>query len=175
MRKWLVGLILACAPSPTVAQLVNPPVMNTSALATKAEVAAVQATIPTAGTGSPTAVVDQNSGVPGAAGVYAPFNHTHPSKARKDRVQTNTAGVVDVTFGVAFPAGVTPRCNAVAETASGVTDFINVQIDGTPTNTGMRIRVTRTQQTVASLLGLTILSIPTSVGVTWVHYLCLEP
>ena len=39
MRKWLVGLILACAPSPTVAQLVNPPVMNTSALATKAEVA----------------------------------------------------------------------------------------------------------------------------------------
>src|SRR6185312_10622794 len=118
---------------------------------TQTDLNAVIAAIPVAGTGSPTAVVDTNVGTPGPDNRFAPFMHTHPSKARKDRVLVSIIGYLDVTFkdstGTAspFPSGVTPRCAVVAETTSGDTNVVNAQIDGTPTNTGMRIRITRTQ------------------------------
>ena len=47
-------------------------------------------------------------------------------------------------------------------------------IAAAPTATGLRIRITRTAITVASLLGLNILSVPTQVA-TYAHFVCLEP
>lgn len=107
--------------------------------------------------------------VVGAASPYARADHVHPSTLRKARLQTATNGTLTWTFDVPFPAGTVPRINAIAETAVGNTDVVNVQVEGTPTATQAVLRVTRTNQTVVALLGLTILSIPASVGATWVH------
>lgn len=149
-------------------------------LATKSSVTAVQAAIPTPGTGSPSAVVDSNTGVAGADTTkFAPFFHTHPSKARKGRVLVPVAGYVDVVFkdgaGATSPfATGAPLCAVTAETTLGDTNVVNAQMDGQPTMNGMRIRITRTQISVASLLGLSILSVPTQVA-TYAHYICIEP
>lgn len=123
---------------------------------------------PVPGENTPPAISDT-----GAVGsnpmAYARADHTHPSKLRRARMQSAIDGSLLWTFDPPFDAGVVPRVNAIAETGVGVTDVVNVQVEGTPTNTSCTLRVTRTQRSVVNLIGLTILSIPTSVGVTWVH------
>lgn len=112
---------------------------------------------------------------------FALADHTHASKARKDRLQTAADGTLTWTYKdingdpAPFGVGVVPRIVAVAETAEGVTDVINAQIVGTPGNASCKIAVTRTQRSAVALLGLTILSLPSSPGVTWVHLIALEP
>lgn len=107
--------------------------------------------------------------------MFALANHTHASKVRKIRVQCAADGSLAWTFTPPFTNGVVPRVVAIAETAQGVTDVVNVQVVGTPTNTQCQLLVNRMQRSVASLLGLTILSVPASVGATWVHAVALEP
>lgn len=109
------------------------------------------------------------------AELYALADHTHASKARKARMQSNADGTLTWVYSTPFPAGVVPRVVAIAEAASGITDVINVQVVGTPTNTQCTLLVNRTVRSVASLLGLTILSVPAQPGVTWVHAVALEP
>lgn len=92
-----------------------------------------------------------------------------PFSAQKVRIQTASDGTLTWTYPVAFPSSYIPRISVVAEATAGTTDVVNVQIDGTPTNTQAKFRVTRTQQSVVALLGLTILSVPASVGATWLH------
>jgi hypothetical protein len=123
---------------------------------------------PLPGDVTPPAISD--TGALGAdVAMFARADHTHPSKLRRARAQTAANGIYTWTFDPPFDVGVVPRVYAVAETAQGVTDVINAQIEGTPTNTAATIRVTRTQQSVVALLGLTILSIPAQPGQTWVH------
>jgi len=92
-----------------------------------------------------------------------------PFSAQKVRVQTAADGTLTWVYPLAYPAGYIPRISAIAEAPAGSTDVINAQMDGQPTNTQAKFRVTRTQQTVVSLLGLTILAVPASVGATWIH------
>lgn len=106
---------------------------------------------------------------------YAMENHTHASKARKERLQCAADGSLTWVYSTPFAPGVVPRIIAMAETAVGVTDVVNVQVEGTPTNIQCAVRVTRTQRSVVSLIGLTILSLPAQPGVTWVHLVALEP
>lgn len=100
---------------------------------------------------------------------YARSDHVHASKTRRSRLTTAADGTLTWTYPTAFDFGVIPQIQALVETGVGVTDVLNVQIEGTPTNVSAKIRVNRTQQSVVALLGLTILSIPTSVGVQTVH------
>ncbi len=100
---------------------------------------------------------------------YALANHTHASRLRRARLQSASDGSLTWTFSPPFDVGVIPTIQAIAETGVGVQDVVNVQIEGVPTNTSVTVRVTRTQRSVVALLGLTILSIPGSVGATWVH------
>lgn len=143
------------------------PSFDTSGLAKKSEV-------PTAATSAPPAVSDT-----GAKGtddmVYALATHTHASKARKVRMTSAADGSLTWTFNPPFTNGVTPIISAIAETASGVTDVINVQVEGTPTSTTANLRVTRTNRSTVALIGLTILSLPSSPGATVVHAIALEP
>lgn len=141
----------------------------TSALAAKANASA----IPQPATTMPPGVSD--TGAVGSSQKYALENHTHASKARKVRVLTATDGTYTWTFDPPFTAGVVPIVVAVAEAASGVTDVINVQIVDTPTATSCKLLANRTQRSVATLLGLTILSIPASVGAVRIHAVALEP
>ncbi len=133
----------------------------------------LMAAIPQPATSAPPAVADTSA--QGTSPLYALANHTHASKARKARMPCAADGSLSWAFDPPFAAGVVPRVVAIAETAVGVTDVINVQVEGTPSNTSASLRVTRTQRSAVSLLGLTILSIPASVGATWVHAVALEP
>lgn len=94
---------------------------------------------------------------------------------QRDRQQTTITGTYTWVFPVPYASGVVPICEAIVEAPVGSTDVINVQLDGAPTNTQAKFRVTRTQQSVVALIGLTILSIPTSVGVQWLHMTARAP
>lgn len=116
-----------------------------------------------------------DSGALGSDMRYALANHTHASKVRKIRTQCAADGTLTWTYSPPFTNGVTPIVLAVAEVASGVTDIINVQVVDTPTSTSCKLLVNRANRSVASLLGLTVLSLPAQPGVTWVHAVALEP
>lgn len=91
------------------------------------------------------------------------------------RVTTASTGLYTWTYPVAFGVGVVPIIECVAEgpdPQAGVT--VNAQVEGTPTNTAAKIRVTRTASTVVALIGLTILSISTSIA-TVVHLTARAP
>ncbi len=94
---------------------------------------------------------------------------------QRAKLTTNAAGAVTWTYPIAFGAGVVPIIEAVVQAANGVTDVINVQLDGAPTNTSVTLRVTRTQLSLVALIGLTILSIPASVGAQIVHVTARAP
>jgi len=100
---------------------------------------------------------------------YATADHVHPSKTRRNRLQCAADGTLTWTYPTPFDVGTVPQIQAIVETAPGVTDVLNAQVEGTPTATSCQIRITRTQRSVVSLIGLTVLSIPSSVGVQWVH------
>jgi hypothetical protein len=101
-------------------------------------------------------------------------DHTHASKARK-AIKNITANTYTWVYPIPFAAGVIPACNGIAQTAPGVTDIINVQIDGVPTNTQCVFRITRTVQSVVTALGLTVLSINTTPINFNLHLIALEP
>jgi len=144
-----------------------PAPIDTSVFATNSALSSVASTVPAASSADPAPIAVMP--VAGVTSPYARADHVHPSKTRRQRLQTAVDGTLTWTYPVAFDVGVIPQIQAIAETAVGVTDVINVQIEGTPTNVSCKLRVTRTQQSVVSLIGLTILSIPSSVGVQWLH------
>jgi hypothetical protein len=129
--------------------------------------------IPQPSTVAPPGVAD--TGATGTDMKYALANHTHASKARKARVQSAADGTITWVYSTPFDAGVVPRVVAVAEVPSGTTDVVNVQVIGTPTNTQCQLLVNRTNRSVVSLIGLTVLSVPSTPGATWVHAVALEP
>lgn len=129
--------------------------------------------VPQPATSMPPSVSD--TGAVGNSEKYALENHTHASKARKDRLQSANDGTITWVYPTPFAAGVVPRVVAVAEVPSGVLDVVNVQVVGTPTNTQCQLLVNRTNRSVVSLIGLTVLSIVAQPGPTWVHAVALEP
>jgi hypothetical protein len=135
---------------------------------------AVTVPIPVASTTMPPCISDSGSaGTPGTL-TFAPFNHTHCSKARRIIATSATNGSYTYDYSAA-PFNNPPVCSAVAEVAAGVTDVVNVQVIGTPTTTAASFLVNRANRSVASLLGLTVLSVPASPGATRLHIICLEP
>lgn len=134
---------------------------------------ALKAEVPTGAIDAPPPV-SVASGKGALAMQYAMADHTHASKVRVVRVVSDAAGLVDWTFSPPFPAGTVPRIAAQAEVAAGTTDVVNVQIEGTPTNTGCKLRVTRTARSTVALISLTILSVPASVGAIVVHAAAIE-
>jgi len=122
---------------------------------------------------APPGVTD--TGAQGTINRYAMENHTHASKARKAIAPVTNSTTYTWTYPTAFGAGVVPICNGIAQTAAGVTDLINVQIQGVPTNTQCTFVITRYQQSLASLLGLTILSLNTGGFTGNLHLIAFEP
>jgi hypothetical protein len=158
--------------------LTGTPTVNGAPIATSAgvtsAVAAVQALIPQPSSAMPPGVTDTGS-VGTTTSVYALANHTHASRARKLRATSAADGSYTWTFATPFTTGATPVCTVTAEPPVTTTDIINAQIEGAPTATSVVIRVNRANRTVASLLGLTVLSVPASPGATPFDAICLEP
>lgn len=130
--------------------------------------------IPQPGSTTPPGVAD--SGQTGSGSEYARWDHTHASKARKGTaaVQSNV-GTYTWTYPTAFGAGVVPICNAIARTNAGVSDVVNVQIEGDPTNTQCVFRVSRFARSFLSLLGLDVLTFQSGAIPVTLHMLALEP
>lgn len=137
-------------------------------------IAQLESVMPQPATSMPPGVSD--SGALGTSAKYALENHTHASKARKGLASIGSnVGTYTWVYPVAFASGVVPICNGIAQTASGITDLINIQIDGSPTNTQCVFRITRYSQSFLSLLGINILGFNSgSIPIT-LHMLALEP
>lgn len=117
-----------------------------------------------------------DSGSTGSLPRYAREDHTHASKARKGMAAMQSAvGTFAWNYPTPFANGVVPICNAIAQTAAGVTDLINVQIEGTPTNAQCVFRITRYSQSFLSLLGINILGVNGVALPITLHMLALEP
>lgn len=158
----LINEALAARPSVTPAQ-VTPQDLQQAIAAIK---------IPVASTAKPKGVSDESA--QGTDNMkFEPAGHTHASKARKARVAVNTATYV-WTYPIPFDAGVVPICNGIAETAAGSTDLINVQVEGTPTNTQCKFRITRVSSGLLSLL-LGALSINPQPAAITLAMSALEP
>lgn len=124
------------------------------------------------------------AGAPGSVGATGPTGATGPSGPGCSNsslieqcaiVTTTTAGTYTWTYPNAYASGVVPIVQSLAQGASGSTNVVNVQLDGVPTNTQAKFRVTLTQLSVVSLIGLTILSVPTSPGAIVLHVEALAP
>lgn len=141
--------------------------------ALEARMTAVEAAMPIASTATPAGIADA-----GAVGTvpskFSIEGHVHPSKLRKERVACSAATLTWI-YPTPFDAGVVPIVNGIAETTVGVTDLYNIQIDGTPTNTSCKFRITRYQQSVVALIGLTILSFNSSPGSIYIHAEAFQP
>lgn len=83
---------------------------------------------------------------------------------------TNAAGSYTFTFPTAFAA--TPRVTATVQSAT--VDIFDVKITSVST-TSCTVQIGRTQASVVALLGLTILSVPSSVGAQVVHIIACAP
>lgn len=143
-----------------------------SGLATTSALSAVAATVPPPADGAPPAVSDASA--KGSITKYAMENHTHASKLRKIRDVTAADGSYTWTYATPFDVGVVPIILGVAETTVGNTDIINLQVEGTPTATSCKVRVTRTNRSVVALIGLTVLSLPASPGATPIHLVAIS-
>lgn len=97
-----------------------------------------------------------------------------PFSAQRIRVQTAADGTYTWTYPTPFASGVVPKISALVEAPLGSTDVINIQQDGPSTNIQCKVRVTKTQVTAVSLLGLNILSVPTSPGVNWISIVAFQ-
>lgn len=129
--------------------------------------------VPLPSTANPPAVSD--NGTVGTDLRYALANHTHASKARKERpTMASAASTYTWVYPAPFPAGVVPICNGIAQVPVGNTDLFNVQVMGTPTNTQCVFQITRVSSGLLGLL-LGALSVnPTPVALT-LHLSALEP
>lgn len=139
-------------------------------LALSDELAAV---IPQPATTMPPGVSDMSS--QGGKPEYARADHTHASKARKQRVLNVGTSTYKWTYPTAFPDGVVPIVNGIVEDpANRATDCYNVQIVGPVTNTDCTFRIVRQSTGLLSLL-LGALSINPTPGSVNLHCLALEP
>jgi hypothetical protein len=135
--------------------------------------AIVNSLMPQPASATPPGVAD--NGTAGLGATYARGDHTHASKARKQRVTSVNAATFVWTYPTPFAAGVVPICNGIAEDpANSASDCYNVQVAGTPTNTQVSFRIIRQSSGLLGLL-LGALSINPTPGSINLHCLALEP
>ncbi len=164
MRRLILILILSgLAGAGAVAQIINPPSLSVdlSNVATKAELTAVQAAMPVAGTQiSPSEVV---GGSVTGAGVYAPIMHSHPRITRAGSCTTGAAGTCTITWGT--PLTVAP--NVVLEPINSGSQPVECNSTSAPTTTSVSIKCWTAQSVTVSLLGAVVAPfVTTPSGIT---------
>lgn len=90
------------------------------------------------------------------------------------RVSTPGTGLYTWTYAIPFPNGVIPVIECCAEGPDPQNGtIVNAQLEGTPTNTSCKIRVTRSTTTI-QVLGINVLSIVTPIA-TNIHITARAP
>lgn len=129
--------------------------------------------VPQPATAMPPGVSDNGSR--GTGTKFAREDHTHASKARKERpTMSSAASTFKWTYPVAFATGVVPVCNAIAQVPVGNKDLFNVQVMGQPTNTDCVFQISRVSSGLLSLLTGALSINPDPVALT-LHCIALEP
>jgi hypothetical protein len=93
---------------------------------------------------------------------------------QRQRVTTASTGLYTWTYPAAYGAGVVPIIQVNCEgpdPQSGT--VVNAQLEGTPTNTSCKIRVSRSTTTV-QVLGINVLSLATAIATT-IHLTAVAP
>lgn len=131
-------------------------------------------TFPQPATSMPPGVADTGS-VGMSDKRYALADHTHASKARKQRVTGIKTSTYTWVYPTPFDAGVVPIPNAIAgDPSNNANDCYNVQIVGTPSNTQCTFRIVRQSTGLLSLL-IGALSINPTPGTVDLYCTALEP
>lgn len=87
---------------------------------------------------------------------------------QRQRVQVNSSGLYTWTYPVAYGSGVVPVIELMAEGPDPQAgSVISVQLEGVPTNTACKVRVSRSTTTI-QVLGINVLSLASGVA-TYVH------
>lgn len=85
-----------------------------------------------------------DTGNKGSIPRYALEDHTHASRARKQRVTMGTAATTYTwIYPTPFEAGVVPIVSGIVQVPANNTDLFNVQVMGTPTNTQCTFQINR--------------------------------
>ncbi len=114
-------------------------------------------------------------GQQGVQGVQGPAG-TNATPFQSARVTTAADGSYTWDYPTPYAGGVVPHVNAIAEgpnPAAGA--LVNVQLEGAPTNTQAKFRVTRSNRATVALLGIDLLSLPTNPGATVLHVFAKAP
>lgn len=129
--------------------------------------------LPQPATAMPPGVRD--SGEIGVGIQYARADHTHASKARKQRITGVTTATYTWTYLTPFPAGTVPIVSAIAEDpANSAIDLYNVQVIGAPTNVSCQFRISRLTSGLFALL-TGALGVNATPGNINLHCIALEP
>ena len=108
--------------------------------------------------------------------VFGGDNTFAAANMQQASVTTDASGLYVWDFAVLYAPGTVPNCWAQAvgpNPQAGV--VVNVQTEGMPTNAQARFRVTKSNVTLVGLLGISVLSIPASVGATVINVFCDKP
>lgn len=97
------------------------------------------------------------------------------AKVQKIRVQTVADGTYTWTYPTAYATGVVPNIKCDVEAPTGATVRYSIQMQGPPTNTKVSVKVVMDNQTNVSLLGLTLLGVPSPPGQVWIHLTASAP
>jgi hypothetical protein len=111
-------------------------------------------------------------GATGAVGPSGPGCSNASTNLQCASLTTNAAGQVTGTYPLAYPAGKLPIISALPVGVAG--SLTNVQMVS-ETNTAATFQVNLANFATVSLIGLTILSIPTNPGVTTINVTALAP
>ena len=96
------------------------------------------------------------TGATGAVGATGPAG-ANATQIQSIRATTDAAGLYTWTYSTPYGVGVIPHIYALAQGPDPVAGvLVNAQVEGIPTNTSCKIRVTKTNASVVALLGLTI-------------------
>lgn len=132
-----------------------------------------QQIVPVPADDMPPGVAD--SGKPGSAFTYSRSDHTHASKARKQRLKMPSASATyKWIYPTPFAQGVVPVVSGIVEVAAGNVDLFNVQVLGEPTNTECSFQINRVSSGLLGLL-LGALSINSTPVANTLHLIALEP
>lgn len=93
---------------------------------------------------------------------------------QRQRVATASTGLYTWTYPVAYGAGVVPiiQVNCEGPDPQNGT-VVNAQLEGVPTNTSCKIRVSRSTTTI-QVLGINVLSLATAIATT-IHLTAIAP
>lgn len=88
------------------------------------------------------------------------------SMTQRLRVNTNSAGLYTWTYTTPFPNGTVPVIECCCEGPDPQAGtVVNAQVEGVPTNTGCKIRVSRSTTSI-QVLGINVLSLSAAVATT---------